>query len=165
VMAPALAFVSFAVVLRIVTSLDRRRSWVWQAAFYTVCFVASMLVGGVAMLGLMLAATPAIQVSPELVAIFRERCPSGVSPATWSLCAAEAVLWGLYGWVVSDTALVGYGLVTAAGSMLILGRWFAIRDRFAQCAVAKTSASPPIRIRPDGQPAYAASPARSWART
>ncbi len=127
VMAPALAVVSYMIVLRIVTSLHRHL-WVWQTILYTASLVASMLVGGVTLLGVILAVTPAIQLTPELIAIFREPCPRGVSPTTWSLCATEATLWGLYGWAVSDTALVGYGLVTATGSLLILGRWFATRD-------------------------------------
>ena len=31
---------------------------------------------------------------------------------TWVIAAAEALLWGGYGWLVADLPLIGYGLIT-----------------------------------------------------
>lgn len=122
-LAPALAFVAYGVTLAIVARLQQASNWVWQIALYTVAIGLALPVGGLVTLGLFLALTPAIQVAPALVAVFRERHPSGLSPGTWALAASEALLWGLYGWLIADTALLGYGVVTTVASVVILGRW------------------------------------------
>jgi hypothetical protein len=46
------------------------------------------------------------------------------------MSVAEALLWGCYGWLMGDMALLGYGLVASVGSTLILGRWLATGPRF-----------------------------------
>ena len=45
------------------------------------------------------------------------------------IAAAEALLWGGYGWLVADLPLIGYGVVTVFGSALILARCWATRSR------------------------------------
>ena len=57
------------------------------------------------------------------MAVFRTKRPTGVAPSTWALLAAIGLTRGSYGWLVGDLALIGYGLVTCLGSMLILVRW------------------------------------------
>jgi hypothetical protein len=41
---------------------------------------------------------------------------------TWALMVVEAVMWGGYGWLTADIALIGYGDITALGSGLVLSR-------------------------------------------
>jgi uncharacterized protein with PQ loop repeat len=66
---------------------------------------------------------------PGVIAVYGTRRPTGVAPATWVIAAAEALLWGGYGWLVADLPLVGYGVVTVIGSVLILARCWATRSR------------------------------------
>lgn len=129
--APALAAATYLIALGVIVPLGRRRSWLWLSGLYVAVLAAVALLGGLVALGLVLSVTPAVQLAPQIIAVYSERCPSGVSPTTWSIGIVEAVLWGLYGLVVNDVALVGYGLVTSAGSMLILGRWLATRARWS----------------------------------
>jgi uncharacterized protein with PQ loop repeat len=129
-MAPAIALVTYGITLAVVVRLDHSRRWVGHSCLYVLLLAATAPFGGVGALGLALALSPVIQVAPELAAVYRERHPSGVSPITWTLAGMEAILWGIYGWLVSDTALLGYGLVTCFASMLILGRWMATRPRW-----------------------------------
>lgn len=121
--APALALLAYGLTLALVARLQRASRWIWHSAVYMIAIGLAALVGGLTTLGLFLALTPVIQVAPELAAVFRERHPSGLAPGTWALAAAEAVLWGLYGWLIADTALFGYGVVTTGASLVILGRW------------------------------------------
>jgi uncharacterized protein with PQ loop repeat len=129
--APALAAATYVIALAVIVPLDRRRSWMWMSGLYVAVLAVVALLSGLVTLGLVLSVTPAVQLAPQIITVYRERCPSGVSPTTWSLGLVEAVLWAFYGLVVSDVALVGYGLVTSAGSMLILGRLLANRRRWS----------------------------------
>ena len=126
-LAPAIALVTYGITLAVIARLNRAQRWVWHSGLYIALLAATGPVGGIGALGLILALTPAIQVAPELLAVYRERHPSGVSPTSWGLAGVEAILWGVYGWMVSDTALVGYGLVTTIASALILCRWVTTR--------------------------------------
>jgi uncharacterized protein with PQ loop repeat len=134
--APALAALTYGVALCVIAPLDRRLAWVWSSCGYAALLAAAGALGGIGVLGVVLSVTPAVQLTPQVIAVFRERCPTGVSPATWSLSIAEAMLWGCYGLLVGDLALIGYGLVTSAGSALILGRWAATSSRWRSPATA-----------------------------
>jgi len=125
VAAPAIALVTYGITLVVLTRLDQGRRWIRSAILYTVLMALAASRGGLIALGLVLAVTPVIQVAPELLAVFKERHPSGVSPATWALAGAEAVLWGIYGWLAGDLALVGYGVFSTAAAIFIIGRWVA----------------------------------------
>lgn len=74
--------------------------------------------------GLALAGTPAVQLLPQVVVAFRERLPIGLSPVTWTIGLLEAVLWAIYGMIVVDVALIGYGIVTCVGAVLVLAAWW-----------------------------------------
>ena len=133
---PALATLTYGVALCVIAPLDRRLAWVWSSCGYAALLAAAGALGGIGVLGVVLSVTPAVQLTPQVIAVFRERCPTGVSPTTWSLAIAEAMLWGCYGLLVGDLALIGYGLVTSAGSALILGRWAATSSRWRSPATA-----------------------------
>jgi uncharacterized protein with PQ loop repeat len=124
VAAPAIALVTYGITLVVIARLDRGHRWMRTAIVYTVSMALASR-GGLIAMGLVLAVTPVIQVAPELLAVFKERHPSGVSPATWALAGAEAVLWGIYGWLAGDLALVGYGVFSTAAATFIIGRWVA----------------------------------------
>jgi uncharacterized protein with PQ loop repeat len=123
-LAPALAVVSYGVVLAAVTRVDQSRRWVWWSVAYGLVFVVVSTGGGSTAAGLLLAVTPAIQLAPEVTAVYRKARPSGVSPTTWTLALAEALCWGGYGVLVTDPALVGYGVFTSLGALLVLARWW-----------------------------------------
>ncbi len=127
--APALAVVTYGIILIGLVTRTPGARWMWATAGYSAVLSAAWIVGGVEALGLVLVLAPVVQMTPALWAAHRTRCPTGISPATWALSGAEALLWGWYGWLVADLALLGYGLVTAAGSLLILRRWLATRPR------------------------------------
>jgi uncharacterized protein with PQ loop repeat len=133
--APALAVLAYTIMVRFLVRDDLRRSWIWLSVLYAFLFSVVAGLGGTDALAPMLALTPVVQLAPGMTSVFRETHPTGVSPTTWGLSLCEAVLWGLYGWLVSDTALVGYGLFTGAGSILILGRLIATRPRLAYVAL------------------------------
>jgi uncharacterized protein with PQ loop repeat len=130
VMAPALAVATYGIMLIALARKTRGRDWMWASGLYAASLAVIGSLAGIEALGLLLVLAPVIQLTPGVVAAYRERRPTGISPATWSLSAVEALLWGWYGWLVSDVALIGYGLVTGIGSMLILGRWLATRPKF-----------------------------------
>lgn len=134
VMAPALAVTTYGIMLIALARRTHGRSWIWASGAYVMLLGVTGSLGGMEAFGLQLVLAPVIQFTPGVVAAYRERRPTGISPATWSLSAVEALLWGWYGWLVSDVALLGYGLVTGIGSMLILGRWLATRPRFRLAA-------------------------------
>jgi uncharacterized protein with PQ loop repeat len=131
-MAPALAVMTYGITVKVIARNDRQGTWLWSSGVYGAFIAGLAWLGGTDTLGSVLSVTPAIQLTPGIIAVFREVRPTGVSPTTWGLCLGEAALWGVYGWLVSDTALVGYGLFTCAGSILILGRLAATRTRLAR---------------------------------
>jgi uncharacterized protein with PQ loop repeat len=120
--APALATVAYATTLTLVATLDRRRSQAWMPVAWTAALLLLAHVGGTEVVGPLLSVAATLQIAPAIVAVFRSESPSGVSPATWLLAVAEAGAWAVYGQLVGDSALLGYGLGTMAGSALIVGR-------------------------------------------
>jgi len=124
--APATAVVTYGLLAVVLAQLGARHRWGWGLG-YSAALALVGLLGGTPALGAVLVVTPAIQLAPEIAAVYRHPYPRGVSPSTWGLGAAEAVCWGGYGLLVGDLALVGYGLVTSAGSTLILARRWTTR--------------------------------------
>lgn len=106
------------------TSLGRGTAWAATLA-------ATLVFIGWRAMGLVLAWSYVIQISPSVWAAYRSPRPSGVSPGTWGLIGIEAALWGFYGWWFSDAAIVTYATIGVAGSILILLRYLATRRRLA----------------------------------
>ena len=147
VAAPALAVVTYGVMLAVLGPLDRGSGWLRTSVVYAALLAAVGPTAGGAGLGLVLAITPAVQLTPQVIAVFRAERPSGVAPTTWCLALAEAALWGCYGWLMRDAALIGYGLVTSLGSVLILARWTATRPRWR---TPVTAPLPPVEVAVGG---------------
>lgn len=118
--APALAVGTYGL---LALFLARRRATPrWGSCLAYSAFLVAAALAGNTVLGALLVVTPAVQLSPELAAVYRHPNPRGVSSATWWLCVAEAVCWGAYGLLMADPALVGYGIVTTVGSLMIVAR-------------------------------------------
>jgi hypothetical protein len=129
VLAPAVAVLAYGTTLGVIR--DKAGPWAKVSVAYAAVLAGMAAGGGLAGISLFLILAPVIQLAPAVAAAYRSRCPSGLSPATWALSLAEAGLWGIYGWMVADTALVGYGLVTSAGSLLVLFRLAVLAPRVA----------------------------------
>jgi uncharacterized protein with PQ loop repeat len=125
--APAMALGTYGVVLAVLFGLGGITGWLGSSLGYILSIIAVWHFGGFPALGLLLALSPGLQLLPELVEVYRQSSPSGLSPVTWTLGTCEAVLWGAFGWLVGEAAMVGYGVITSVGSLLILGRWWATR--------------------------------------
>lgn len=121
--APALATITYGITFGSVLRLSRSgREWQFAALVYSAALAVLWATTRPLVFGLVLAVTPVIQISPGVRAVFRERKPRGVSAVAWTIGFVEASVWGLYGLIVADGALIGYGLVTAIGSSSILYR-------------------------------------------
>jgi uncharacterized protein with PQ loop repeat len=126
--APALAAGTYAAVLALLI----RFGPIYRTGSSACLLYGSVLglaggLGGWQALAVVLALSPAIQIAPGVREVYRHARPSGVSASTWSIAGAEAAVWGAYGALVSDPALLGYGIVTGAGSVLVLSRLWVTR--------------------------------------
>jgi uncharacterized protein with PQ loop repeat len=83
---------------------------------------STALVAGNAGMGLLLAGSYVLQFTPAVVAAYRVRRPTGVSPATWASIGVESALWGAYGWLNGDLPVVLYGVAGVLTTLLIVGR-------------------------------------------
>jgi uncharacterized protein with PQ loop repeat len=119
--APALAVGTYGCLVWLIRRIETRHAWGW-GALYGGALVTTMSLGGQEALGSLLALTPALQLAPAVFTAFSHPHPAGISPATWGLASAEAISWAIYGHLVGDAALVGYGAVTTFGSALVLSR-------------------------------------------
>lgn len=127
--APMLAVLAYSITLRLIATRTDDRRWVGASAAYGLVLTIVVLLWGWAGLGMALALTPIVQLTPGVIAAYRTRVPSGVSPVTWGLMVAEAMMWGGFGWITGDLPLIGYGVITMVGCGLILARYWATRPR------------------------------------
>jgi len=128
-MPPSFGVLGYGITLWAAATRCEHRAWARASLFYVVVLLAAVSIGGAAGVGLILTAAPLFQITPGLVAAYRTKRPTGIAPTTWALLAAIGLTRGGYGWLVDDMALLGYGLVTCVGSLLILTRWFATQPR------------------------------------
>ncbi len=90
---------------------------------------AFVMLGGWAALGAVLGLAYAGQVGPSIWSTYRVQAPTGIAPTYWVANLVEAGLWGLYGTVHRDRAVVLFALVAMAAAGLILIRWSTMRWR------------------------------------
>ena len=137
--APVLALIGYAITMRLIVVEAVDRAWIRASVAFEALLLAVLFLWGWAGLGVALALTPAIQLTPAVGAAFRSARPEGLSPLTWGLMVLEALAWGGYGWLTRDIALMGYGIITAIGSSLVLSRSMAPRPKVSRSpALAKT---------------------------
>jgi uncharacterized protein with PQ loop repeat len=100
-----------------------------RGAVFSVGLVAVTASAGWEALGVTLGLSFGVQLAPSLWTAFTTADPSGISPGTWWLGAAEAVLWGYYGLYHADAGIITFGVVAALGSVAMLSRFYATRSR------------------------------------
>jgi uncharacterized protein with PQ loop repeat len=70
----------------------------------------------------LLAAGVVLTHGPQVLKALRDRDLRGIAPATWWVAIADATSWGLYGLVIGDPALQGYGAVLLVSAVTVLVR-------------------------------------------
>jgi uncharacterized protein with PQ loop repeat len=82
-------------------------------------FVLSAVAG---VLGAALALGVLVTAGPQVWRALRRADLRGIAAATWVVAVADALSWGVYGVVIGDRALQGYGAVLLASAAIVLGR-------------------------------------------
>lgn len=89
------------------------------AAAWAATIVAAYALGRP---GTVLALSVLVSLGPQLIVAIRRDELRGLAPATWIIALADAALWGTYGAMVGDGALVAYAVVLSSIAVVILGR-------------------------------------------
>ncbi len=124
------AIVSFAVALLLLI-----RNGVRVNAALRLCAVvvlASVVIqqfAGWTVLGTVLGLSNGLYLGPALITVWREQVPTGVSPSTWWLTAAEGFKWGLYGLLLGAVPIMVYGSTAVLLSSGVLLRLWLTRGR------------------------------------
>lgn len=96
----------------------------FAGAIWLSVFVFGFAWEGMAGLGFVLASAFIVQVSPSLWTAYRSSDLRGASMGTWLLTFIEGALWGFYGFIKYDLAVVVFGTVAVIASLLMLARIF-----------------------------------------
>jgi uncharacterized protein with PQ loop repeat len=100
-----------------------RREFDRPAVLGSALIAAAFIVSGVAgLLGLVLGLGVLVTAGPQVWRAVRDTDLTGIAPATWWIAVADAASWGLYGVVISDRAIQGYGIVLTASAAIVLAR-------------------------------------------
>jgi len=125
-LAPVWAAAAVALPIGLVTlSLVRARiRWhhLSVAAGWGVGLAGSWMVGGALGLGTMLGVSVVVNHGPQVLLALRGSDLSGLHPATWWISLADAALWGGYGLLADDVALMAYGVILGSAGVVVLGR-------------------------------------------
>lgn len=113
-----------------------RRHELAVAVGWAGCMAAAWALGGPAALGAVLGVAVVVNHAPQAVRAVRSDDLSGLHPATFWLSLADAALWGGYGVLVGDAALVAYALILGAVGVVVLVRIAQTRDELAALDVA-----------------------------
>lgn len=120
IIAGALYLVILRFVLRNVPDLKHARrvllAWLALAGAVT-------MLGGRGVVSMLLGVSGIAQAAPAVSGAFRTAEPLGVAPGLWIVGLGQALLWGHYGWLNADQALVLYGVTTAIVAAAILIRY------------------------------------------
>lgn len=103
-----------------------RRADLLGAALFGVAIAAAW---GVGALGAVLGASVLVTTGPQVVEAIRSDDLRGIAAATWWIAIADAALWGAFGWVIADAALIGYWAVLSACAAIVLSRIWWTRRR------------------------------------
>ena len=96
-----------------------RRADLLGAALFGAAIAAAW---GVGALGAVLGASVLVTNGPQVVEAIRSNDLRGIAAATWWLALVDAALWGAYGWVIDDAALLGYWAVLTTCATIVLVR-------------------------------------------
>ncbi len=141
-LAPLVTFLSYLVVLWALQRAGRSltRSSIIGAA-WAIVLVAVGVAAGWDTFGVALGLSVGVQLAPSVGAAYRTSDPSGVSPGTWWIGLAEAILWGYYGLFNRDAGIVTFGVVASVVAVLMLARYYFTRGRVTE-------------MQPHGQPSH-----------
>lgn len=128
VLAPFVTFASYGVILWALgrSGRDLRNSYL-RGLGWAVLLIGVTMVASWETLGVVLGLSFAVQLSPSVWSAYRTEDPSGVSPGTWWIGLAEALLWGAFGWFHGKAGIVTFSVVGAIASVLMLIRYQATR--------------------------------------
>lgn len=90
--------------------------------------VTIVVAGLVGWLGVILAASVLVNVGPQVWTALRSDDLRGLSAFTWLLAIGDGLLWGAYGLVVADGALLAYAAVLVGGALIVLVRMAVTRS-------------------------------------
>ncbi len=101
-----------------------RRDVVGASVWLAIILLAWLSGGLVALLGM----SVLVNQGPQVWAALRSNDLDGIATTTWYIALVDASLWGGYGVVSGDVALMSYGVVLFASASVILGRvWWTRR--------------------------------------
>ena len=129
-LAPFVTFLSYLVVLWALRRAGRSL-WLgaWRAGGWGALLALVALIGGWDVLRVALGVSIGVQLTPSVWSAYRSPDPSGVSPATWWIGLAEALLWGYYGLFNRDAGIITFGIVASVAAVLMLARYYTTRSR------------------------------------
>lgn len=121
--ADAMCCLSYATTWRLLgrRGVDLRLSLVVATSWLTA-FVVAHLGGGRGAVGTVLGLSFVVQVSPSVWSAYRTPRPVGASTVTWLLVGLEGGLWGAYGFLLHDRAVLVFGAVAFGASILMVPR-------------------------------------------
>jgi uncharacterized protein with PQ loop repeat len=97
--------------------------------------------GGV--LGAVLGVSVLLSIGPQVWTALRTSDLRGLSIFTWLIAIGDGLLWGAYGLVVGDAALLGYAAVLLTGASIVIVRMVQTRSITIGAGAAPTPASAP----------------------
>lgn len=126
--APFVTFLSYAVTLWALARTGRAlgRGAVLGVVWTGVLAGVTAILGWPA-LGVVLGLSYGVMLTPSVWTAYKTVDPSGISPGTWWIGVAEAILWGYYGWYHADAGIITFFVVGVIGSTLILARYYSTR--------------------------------------
>ncbi|HEV2147233.1 MAG TPA: hypothetical protein VGR37_07505 [Longimicrobiaceae bacterium] len=114
--------VMFGIVTAVALRLGRRVSEMRTTPVWLIVLAFAGSVGGAQGLGLLLPVSVLVANVPQLLVAWRERDLSGLSLGTWVLSVAEAAVWGTYGLLAGDRAILVHNVLhlTTSGGIVLL---------------------------------------------
>jgi uncharacterized protein with PQ loop repeat len=128
ILAPLITFVSYAVTIWALrrTGRELRASYIRGLTWAALLILTTVLFGW-DILGVVLGLSYGVMVAPSVWSAFKSADPSGVSPGTWWIGAAEASLWGYFGLYNRAAGIITFGVVGITASILMLYRYYSTR--------------------------------------
>lgn len=125
-LSPAIATVLYlGLLLLVLRTTPARRGILLAFAGVGSSLVAAGWVGGWPLIGTVLGLWGGVQIAPAVWSSYRVKGVPAIAPGLWVIGLSQSLLWGYYGYMAGDAALVLYGLMMGAGSAMILLRFAA----------------------------------------
>ena len=96
---------------------------------WLLAIAGAAAIGGVRLIGVVLAGAYLVQVAPAVWTVWTTASPSGVAASTWAMIGLEGVLWGVYGLHHADPAVLSFAAVATAAAAATLTRKLTATDR------------------------------------